>query len=74
MEHNLFGFSIKYANGSTDWGLILATDRETARLELESCTFAGIEVTITIDQPTVVDILHSQYGGIAFLTTEPSCN
>ena len=70
----LFGFCITYANGSRDWGVIVATDQETARLELEGCTFAGIEVQITIDQPSYVDMILDQYRGIAFFTTEPSCN
>ena len=70
----LFGFRIDYANGATDWGLIIASDQETARLELEGTTFAGYEVTITIDQPAFVDTLIEQYRGIAFFTTEPSCN
>lgn len=74
VSHKLFGFSITYATGACDWGLIVATDKETARLRLEGTAFAGIEVTITVDQPEYMDIIQNQYNGLAFLTTEPTCN
>jgi len=71
----LFGFRMDYASGQTDFGLIVATCKEAARLELESLCFSSICVTLIIDdQPGFVDTILSQYRGIAFLTTEPSCN
>ena len=74
MPDKLFGFCITYATGARDWGLIIATDQETARLELEGTTFAGVDVAITIDQPEYMEVILNQYRGLAFLTTEPSCN
>ena len=71
----LFGFRLDYANGQTDWGLIVASDKETARLDLEAATLAGIEYQIIVDdQPGFVETLLAQYRGLAFLTAEPSCN
>lgn len=73
-DKKLFGFTLTYATGSTDYGLVVATDAETARLHVEASTFAGIDVQITFDQPSYVDVLVDQYRGLAFLTTEPGCN
>ena len=71
----LFGFRMDFASGQTDWGLIVATDKETARLGLESVCFSSICVTLIIDdQPGFVETILDQYRGIAFLTTESSCN
>lgn len=70
----LFGFSLNYANGSTDYGLIVATCAETARLDLENATFAGIQAITITDQEQMVDMICSQYAGIAVFTTEFACN
>lgn len=70
----LFGFRLDYANGQTDWGLIVASDKETARLTLENESFCTTDVKITIDQPEVVGTLLGQYRGLAYFTTEPSAN
>lgn len=73
-DKKLFGFTLTYATGSTDYGLVVATDAETARLYVENASFVGIDVQITIDQPSYVDMLVDHYRGLAFLTTEPGCN
>jgi hypothetical protein len=73
-DYKLFEFSIEYANGGTDRGLIVASDQETARLQLENESFCVTDVKITIDQPSFVETLLAQYRGIAYFTTEPSCN
>lgn len=70
----MFGFVVEYASGGTDWGLIVASDEETARLQLENESFCATDVKITIDQPNLVDTLLAQYRGIAYFTTEPSYN
>lgn len=74
-DRKLFGFRLDYANGQTDYGLIVAPSRELAQLDLEAATLSGIEYTLIVDdQPGFVDTIVSQYRGLAFLTTEPSCN
>lgn len=72
--YKLLGFIIEYANGGTDRGLIVASDAETARLQLENESFCSTDVKITIDQPALVETLLDQYRGIAYFTTEPSYN
>ena len=74
-KKKLFGFRIYYATGQTDFGLIVAPDKQEAWGILRSLTFAGVEHDLIIDdQPAFVDTILSQYNGAAFLTTEPSCN
>lgn len=74
-DRKLFGFRLDYANGQTDYGLVVASCRETAQLYLEAATLSGIGYTLIVDdQPGFVDTIVSQYRGLAFLTTEPSCN
>lgn len=73
-ELKLFGFQLTYATGAIDWGLIVATDKETAQLHIEGLTLAGIESILITEQVRIVDLLTNQFNGIAFFTGEPACN
>lgn len=71
----LFGFHVKFANGTDDYGLIVATDMETAHLHLENDTLACYAVELIIDdQPAFVEMLLTRYNGLAYLTRSTLCN
>jgi hypothetical protein len=71
----LFGFRLYYATGQTDFGLIVAKDKQDAWDTLRGLSFCAVEYDLIIDdQPAFVETILSQYNGAAFLTTEPSCN
>lgn len=71
----LFGFRLHYATGQTDFGLIVAKDKQAAWDTLRNLSFCAVECDLIIDdQPAFVETILSQYNGAAFLTTEPSCN
>ena len=71
---DLFAFELHYANGAVDHGLITATSKETARLHLESLTLAGVEAIVVQGQQWAIETVEDQYAGVAFFTTESSCN
>lgn len=71
----LFGFHALFADGTDSWGLIVATDKETARLHVENDTLACYAVELIVeDQPAFVDAILTRYDGLAYLCTEPRCN
>jgi hypothetical protein len=70
----LFGFQVEYATGQSDFGLVIATSEETARLAVEQASFATIKHAVIKDQMRVVDLIHEQYRGLAYFTSEAGCN
>lgn len=67
---NLYAFELKYANGHSDFGLIISTSQETARLDLEARTLAGLSAIIINDQPQVCSIITEQFDGVVIFTAE----
>ena len=73
-DKKLYGFVLTFANGEKDMGLIVATDRETAHLQLENDSFACYAVDITIDQPTFIDRMVEEHNGLVYFASTPKCN
>lgn len=69
-KHDLYAFELHYANGIIDYGLIVATDRETAKLHLEGLTLIGVEAIIVQGQEWALTTLNSKFGGMAVFTHE----
>ena len=67
-KHDLYAFELHYANAIVDYGLILATDRETAKLHLESLTLIGVEAIIVQGQEWALATLGNKFGGMAVFT------
>ena len=67
-KHDLYAFELHYANGIIDYGLIVATDRETAKLHLEGLTLIGVEAIIVQGQEWALTTLGSKFGGMAVFT------
>lgn len=67
---DLFGFELHYLTGQTDFGLIVATDAETARLHIEGTSIVGLETVIVQGQAWAIDMLNTQYAGVACLTNQ----
>ena len=64
----LFAFELHYANKIVDYGLILATDRETAKLHLEGLSLLGVEAIIVQGQEWAIRTLTDKFGGMAVFT------
>ena len=69
-KHDLYAFELHYANGIIDYGLIVATDRETAKLHLEGLTLIGVEAIIVQGQEWALTTLNSKFGGMAVFTQD----
>lgn len=68
----LFGFHAQFADGTDRWGLIVATDRETARLQVENDSLHCYAVELIVeDQPAFVEAILAQCNGLAYLCAEP---
>ena len=67
-RHDLYAFELHYANGVIDYGLIVATDRETAKLHLEGLTLIGVEAIVIQGQPWAITTLAEKFGGMAVFT------
>lgn len=67
---DLFGFELHYLTGQVAFGLIVAPDAETARLHIEGLSIVGLEAIIIQGQAWAINMLNSQYGGVACLTNQ----
>lgn len=65
---DIYAFELHYATGIIDYGLIVATDRETAKLHLEGLTLIGVEAIIVQGQEWALATLSSKFGGMAVFT------
>jgi len=70
----LYVFELTYADGTVDHGIMRATDKETARLHLEGLSLMGLSAIVVREQDYLINLLDSEYEGVAIFSDELAFN